>query len=183
MDIIDNNLDKKSDSAKDSKILFDYNSRQLWPEEDPEVDMDYVPQPPELSDGSSNSAVDDIIDSSAEQSTANGSTDSTKQSEDINGSSDDRIVAPIKISKNKRKNSKNWSIVGQKSDKNKQNNGFTGDTSPDDYVPKRRGRRPTKPKPNNGSEVTEAVDGVKSPPKKVSIDLFDIHTNFCLKIN
>ena len=68
-------------------------------------------------DESSNSAEDTSGQTSADQSVTS---DSTKQSED-NGSTDARIVAPIKISKNKRKNSKNWSIVSQKSDKSGSN--------------------------------------------------------------
>src|SRR4051812_11329153 len=140
MNIINNNCDKTTDSAKEKKILFDYNSRQLWPEEDVEEDMDYVPQPPEISDGSSNSAIEDINNTSVEPLGANSSAQINDPSKDNGLSSDDRIVAPIKISKNKRKNSKNWSIVGQKSAKAKQSNGFTGDNSATDSAPKKRGR-------------------------------------------
>ena len=162
MNIIDNNCDKNTDSAKQQKVLFDYNCKQLWPEEDVEEDNDYVPQLPEISDGSSNSAIEDMNDMSGAQIVQNISTESVKQSEDNNGLSDDRIVAPIKISKNKRKNSKNWSIVGQKGAKNKANNGIAGDICPNGSGPKKRGRKPK----INGFTVTDRPVEHK-PYKKV----------------
>ncbi|CAG2115685.1 unnamed protein product [Medioppia subpectinata] len=87
-----------------------------------------------------------------------------------NGSGAERTVPSIKISKNKRKNSKNWSIVGQQSAKNchnngnAKNNGLNVDNNGNDLVPKKRGR---KPKLNNGFTVTtDEVNGHKTNKKQ-----------------
>ncbi|CAG2176386.1 unnamed protein product, partial [Oppiella nova] len=147
-------------SATDPKILFDYTSKQLWPEEGVDVDMDYTPEVQD-SDDSGNTTTEDNHNSSADNAVASDGTDTSK---DNNCSlSDERIVPSIKISKNKRKNSKNWSIVGQQSATNCAKNGLNVDNNGNEMVPKKRGRKP-KAATNGVTEVVVVAD--QKPPKK-----------------
>jgi hypothetical protein len=110
--------------TKGPKMLFSFNSRELWPEDEDEEDIDYSPQI-DKSINDNNERVVGIKD--------NESID--KLNEDLsNGCIDDRTVAPIKISKKLKNKRKNWAIVGE------HNQVINGSDCSDSPV-KKRGRK------------------------------------------
>ncbi|XP_054166310.1 F-box/LRR-repeat protein 6-like [Oppia nitens] len=165
----------QSKSTHHQKVLFDYQSKQLWPEEDSEEDMDYVPNDELTSDQSLASPIRD--DSMQTNSGSSNRTDLLNQSVLANnGVSGDRVIPTIKILKNKRKNSKKWSIVGDtvptdcQSNGNK-DNGANDNTNGAVLAPKKRGRKPgTKFVNGYGGRPTSSADKSNKKRKNMSND-------------
>jgi hypothetical protein len=138
--------------TKGPKMLFSFNSRELWPEDEDEEDIDYLPSI-DKSINDSNERVVEIKDNESVE----------KLNEDLsNGCIDDRTVAPIKMSKKLKNKRKNWAIVGE------DHQVINGSDCSDSRV-KKRGRK-RKLESSNGFVVKE-TSGQKNGNKVLIICL------------